>query len=186
MKRRYPPGVLMEDPPLTGEDIYRMAESSAVVRRCIPENLVASLPRLEIIAGILCLQTWYFRPDWTARTGHWRPLFYLAQSVWLDEVVELKAFTDQTGFPPVETTRFHRLMFGEQTAYLDRVAELINQEAMVSDEQLEVIQTLWEDYQLTAAVAFLKRRPEVPRFLCRALMQPHLTVDPELLLREYL
>ena len=46
----------LEDPPLTGAEVYELAADSELVRRCIPENLVAALPRLEIVAGYWALQ----------------------------------------------------------------------------------------------------------------------------------
>ena len=186
MRRWKPPKGLEfpESPPMTGSDLFQTAAGSEMVRRCIPENLAAGLPRLAHIRNRRAIQVWYFYPNELDRSACLLPKFYLAQNVGGSEVLELKAFTRETRFSPSSMERFYQRICGGETEYLEACAGLLNG-SEIDGGQLSAIPERWAAAQRGAVLHWVETFPDIPRFVRRIILQSYLTPDPEELLARY-
>lgn len=139
---------------MTGEELYRYGEESAVARACIPRELMPCLPRLERMNGRIVVEFWYYFYNvsypWCPDT----PLYYAAFDLEQEKPVAVKALSGSSSFTQswADMVMVHPEM--REIRYLDHCARLLDR-GNITDEEIIESQAMWLDAQASDIFGWL-------------------------------
>lgn len=131
---------------MTADELYEYGRKSDPAMKCIPKELVQSLPRLERINGRIVVQYWYYFRNVLFPCPCDKPLYYAAFDIRKNQLVEMKALTDSPEFMKSwqDLVTYHPQM--REVKYLEYCAELLDCGDITEDEIIET-QAMWLDAQ---------------------------------------
>ena len=130
---------------MTFDALYEYGMKSEPAKRCIPQELVQSLPRLERINGKIVVQYWYYYRNVAYPWQINEPLYYAAFDIYEEKLVEMKLLSHHAfGKSWLDLLFWSREM--REVKYLEHCVMLLER-GDITEEEIIHSQALWLDCQ---------------------------------------
>lgn len=145
---------------MTGEQLYLLSKESPAAQVCIPLELIPTMPRLSYDNGWIA-EFWYHREQYSDNSIY-APQRYLALR--LPGALPMELRTVNTELVCIGTAQelLTKDYYDRHNAYLDRCAQILSREEAVTAEEIEALQTQWQETLPKALTEWMNDRA-----LCR-------------------
>ena len=167
---------------MTFEALYEYGMKSEPAKKCIPQELVKSLPRLERINGRIVVQYWYYYRDVSLPWQIDEPLYYAAFDIYEGRLVELKALADECAFRKswLDLLFWSREM--REVKYLEHCAMLLDR-GNITEEEIIDAQAMWLDCQAKDIFPALYYRSGIRPEAVQKLISPEMAEKSRYILK---